>query len=55
MYENRVVGRENRAAAVTEDGIDAFIEEDLNDDLSAGRRGFLSRDLPLSGRGLRRI
>ena len=34
--EDRVVGRQDRAAAVAEDGLDALVGEHLDDDLGAG-------------------
>ena len=34
--EDRVVGRQDRAAAVAEDGVDALVGEHLDDDLGAG-------------------
>ena len=36
VYENRVVGRQDRAAAVAENGFDALVGQHLDDDLGAG-------------------
>ena len=39
VAKNRVVGRQNCAAAIAEDRLDAFVREDLNDHIGTGHHG----------------
>jgi acetolactate synthase I/III small subunit len=43
VAEHRVVGRQDRAAAVAEDRVDALVGQHLHDDLGAREAGALSR------------